>query len=410
MYRFATSATRDLHINDLRIALFNYICAKQSKKNFIVRIEDTKKAEETKDLQTLDLLSIFGINYDYLYYQSENFKYHLQFASSLMDKGKAFACFCTEKELKNQKTYSGKCINISQQELLNNNLPFTIRIKKPTSIMELEDTVQGTLSFSNDAIDSFIIMNREKYPTSAFSSACDDMLQGISHIIDKEKNLLKRAREELVRKSLGYNEKILYTHFSDIVCDESNNVKYLLDQGFLPQAIINYLLTLGYQSPKEIFTLEEALTWFRLENVAPTKIEFDIEKLRYINKKHIKAMDELELSTLIGYSSVDIGKLAKIYISQASTTLEIKKKIDSVFSQKNSEKYEQELATLKAIIKNAPYLETFEKFQAYLQEQSGLSEKELAQPLRFLLTASSSGPKLDELYDFIKHYLQEIAR
>jgi glutamyl-tRNA synthetase len=410
MYRFATSATRDLHINDLRIAIFNYICAKQSNKNFIVRIEDIKKDEEIKDLQTLDILSLFGINYDYLYYQSENFKYHLQFASSLMDKGKAFACFCTQEELKNQKTYSGKCINISQQELLNNNLPFTIRIKKPTALMQIQDTLQDELSFSNDAIDSFIIMSKEKYPTRVFACACDDMLQGISHIIDKEENLLNRAREESVRKTLGYDEKICYTHLTDILYEKDESIKHLLDQGFLPQAIINYILTLGNQTPKEIFTLEEALVWFKLDSIAQTQVKFDIKKLRLINKEHIKAMDALQLSTLIGYSSIDIGKLAKLYATQESTTLEIKEKIDCIFSQKNSEKYEQELATLKAIIKDAPYFENFENFQKYLQEQSGLHEQEIAKPLRFLLTADSNGPKLDELYDFIKHYLQEIAR
>jgi len=184
MYRFAPSPTEDLHVNSLRIALFNFICAKQSGDMFVVRIEDTdkKKNIEGKDQEILELLAIFGITYDSLYYQSENFKYHLQFASYLMDKKKAFACFCKEDELKSEK-YSGKCLHVSEEELLNNNLPFTIRIKKPENSITFKDTIKGKMNFSAEDVDSFVIMKKEKYPTYNFACAIDDMIQGIKYII-----------------------------------------------------------------------------------------------------------------------------------------------------------------------------------------------------------------------------------
>jgi len=161
MYRFAPSPTGDMHIGNLRVALFNFICAKQSGDMFIVRMEDTDKAKniENKDKEILDILAIFGITYDSLYYQSENLKYHLQFASALMSKGKAFACFCKTDKC------SGKCVNISQDELLNNNLPFTIRIKKPMDEISFKDTIKDEIAFKSEDVDSFVIMKKDKYPT-----------------------------------------------------------------------------------------------------------------------------------------------------------------------------------------------------------------------------------------------------
>lgn len=384
MYRFAPSPTRDLHIEDLRNALFNYICAKQNDKKFLVRIEDINKIKniDGKDQEILDILAICGMKYDYLYYQSENFKYHLQFASSLMDKGLAFACFCTTEE----DPYSGKCINISQQELLNNNLPFTIRIKKPKDSMQIKDTLQGDVTFKSDEVDSFVIMTQEKYPTYNFACACDDMLQGISHVIRGKEHLCDAARQELVRSSLGFNDKINYTHLPSIVSDEDISVKSLIDQGFLPEAIINYLISITNKTPKEIFTLDEAIEWFSLEDISNESVKFDIEKLKLINREHIKLLDEMELSKIIGYSSKDIGKLAKLYTKEANTTFEIKEIVDDIFAKKSSETYKDELEKLKAIVKDAPYFEKFDDFKTHLIKESDLEGENFLNPLSILIT------------------------
>jgi glutamyl-tRNA synthetase len=392
MYRFAPSPSQDIDINNLRIALFNYICAKQSGDMFIVRIEDTDKAKniEGKDQEILDILAIFGISYDNLYYQSENFKYHLQFASFLMDKKKAFACFCIEDELKTE-TYSGKCLHVSDDELLNNNLPFTIRIK-------------------NDE-DSFIIMKQDKYPTYNFACATDDMLQGVKYIIRDKDHILNTPKQEWIRKSLGYEDKIKYTHIPAIqnINDESS-VKWLLDLGFMPESIINYLILLGNEVPTEIFSIAEAMEWFEIDKISKEPSKFDIDKLRFINREQIKLVEDVELSKRLGYSCASIGKLAKLYTEESNTTAEIKSKIDTIFAPKSSDEYKEELDKLKEVVKDAPYFENFDEFKKYLKQKSGLKGKNFSNSLRVLLTGEQSGPNLEEVYPLIKNYLQETTK
>jgi len=413
MYRFAPSPTQDLHIDNLRVALFNFIRAKQSGGMFIVRIEDSDKAKniEGKDQEILDILAIFGITYDSLYYQSENFKYHLQFASALMNKGKAFACFCTEEETAIGK-YSGKCLHVSNEELLNNNLPFKIRIKKPEANITFTDSIKGLLSFTGDEVDSFVIMKQDKYPTYNFACATDDMLQGVKYIIREENHLKNTPKQEFVRKSLGYNKEIKYTHLPIILNtnDEKISVKWLLDQGFMPEAIINYLILLGNKTPTEIFSLDEAMKWFELDKLSKYSSTFDIDKLKFINREHIKRVENVELSKRIGYSCASIGKLAKLYIGEADTTAQIKEKIDLIFAPKKSEKYQESLDTLKEIVKKAPYFENFYDFEKYLGDKSGLKDENFYEPLSILLSGKISGPNLEDMYPLIRNYIQEIAR
>lgn len=393
MYRFALSSTRDMHISDLRVAVLNYICAKQSNSKFLVRIEDTDKVRniDGKDQEILDILAIFGLNYDYLYYQSENFKYHLQFASSLMDKGKAFACFCAQDNFEIEKCQSN-CVNISQEELLNNNLPFTIRLK-------------------SDDIDDFVIMNQKKYPTRTFSTACDDMLQGVKFIIQDKDNIEDTPRQKLVRASLGFEDEIQYIHLPSILnVNDVGSIKHLLDQGFMPEAITNYLLLLGNETPVEIFSLADTMDWFRVENISKKPIQFDTEKLQYINREHIKLVEDIELSKRIGYSCASIGKLAKLYTQEANTTSQIKVKVDLIFSEKSSEEYQESLDKLKDIVKKAPYFDEFSDFEKYLAKQSDLESEEFLKILQILLTGKQSGPNLSDLYPLIRNYIQEIAR
>jgi len=407
MYRFAPSPTKEIDVNQLRVALFNFICAKQSGDMFIVRIEDIEKNTKTKDQEILDILSIFGITYDILYYQSENFKYHLQFASSLMDKKKAFACFCTQDELLNNKC-SGKCLHISEDELLNNNLPFTIRIKKPQNSIKFTDTIKGNISFTPDEIDSFIIMEQNKYPTYNFASATDDMVQGIKYIIRSEEHLSNTPKQELIRKSLGYNDEIKYAHLPTIL--DTCSVKELLDQGYMPESIINYLILLGNTTPVEIFSLTEAMKWFELKNISKNKIKFDINRLNAINKEHIKLIEDVELSKRIGYSCASIGKLAKLYTKKCNTTFEIKEEIDTIFAPKKSDEYKENLDKLKKIVKDAPYFENFNEFKEYLEQKSKLKGKNFLEPLKILLLGKKSRVNLEEVYPLIKNYLQETTK
>ena len=384
MYRIAFAPTGDVSINDLRVALINYICAKQAHDQLIVRLQ-------VHDDTVLEMLLLFGISYQHLYDQRDNFKYHLQFASTLLDTKKAFICFCEN----DASPYDGTCENLSSEEILNTQKPFVIRMKK-----------------ADQNSDSFVIMRTDKYPTRIFASACDDMLQGVSSIIQEEAYRADAPKEASIRKAIGYNETISYTHVPSIVCQsDESSVKQLLDQGLMPEAIVNYLLLLENPTPTEIFTLSEATEWFDIKAISSNSLKFEIEKLQAINREHIIQLDDMELSKRIGYACENVGKLAKLYTKEASTTHEIKQKIDAIFAKKEPvSDYKQESLQLQNAILEAPYFEAFHDFKAHLLNVTGLKEEHLSVLLRFWFSGTHNGPGLDLLYPLIKTYLKEIVR
>lgn len=373
----------------------NYICAKQASEQLVVRIENGDKAcnIEGKEQEILEMLELFGIAYSQLYYQSNNFKYHLQFASTLLDTKKAFICFCPQEN--EASPCEGTCEHLSSEEVLNIPKPFVIRMKK-----------------SERTCDSFVIMRTDKYPTYTFACACDDMLQGVTTIIREEEQEHNAPKEEHIRKSIGYEQTMHYIHVPSIQSpkDESD-VKWLLDQGFMPEAIVNYLILLGNPTPTEIFTLEEAIAWFDIKNISKSPAHFDIDKLRFINCEHIKRIADMELSKRIGYACENIGKLAKLYTEEANTTYEIKQKVDALFAKKEFyAEFENESKLLQELIQKAPYFDEFDAFKAYLLEASGLKENSFFKPLHFWLRGTDHGPELALLYPLIKNYLKEIVR
>ncbi len=399
MYRFAPSVTKELTLNDIKIALFNFISSKQSDKKFIIRFDDRdiKKDQEIKDREILELLQLFGITYDEVLYQSNNLKFHRQLASKLLMDGNAFTCFCTpeiietKKEQAKQKgvdyKYDETCKKLSDAEVMANEKPFVVRIKK------LDD---------DKNIDDFVILKVDKRATHNFANSIDDMLSGISVVIDK-KEITNIQKQELIREYLGFDEKIEYILIPTI--EDDITIKELLENGYLPEAIANFLI-----NPKKIFKLDESLEWFDIKNISSDALTLDKDALNEINRKHIKLLPPLELAKLIGYSSKDIGELAKIYTAKSCTINEIKAKIDTIFSQKTLEDFGEKLEELKTIAKELPYFKEFDEFKNTLKNKSTFSEKDFDRQLRVLLTGALSGPSLDKIYPHIKNYLGEIIR
>ena len=432
MFRFAFPSTRDMHIGDLRIALYNFMCATQANDGLVIRIEDgdRKNIIEGKDQEVLDMLALFGISYTNVYYQSTHFKYHLQFASTFLDRKKAFICFCTEKDIEAKKEkartqgqlyhYDGTCENLESNTVLNNPHSFVIRMKKPDHTIAYEDQIKGHTTYAPQEIDSFVIMGTDKYPTYTFACACDDMLQGVSTIIRNEALMLSSPKEEFIRNSLGYDQAITYVHLPSIltltgeeICtnEDAFSIQSLLDQGFMPESILNYLILLGNDTPVEIFNMQEAITWFDIKRISQSPVFFEHEKLCFINREHIKRLSNMELSKRIGFACENVGRMAKLYAEEVSTTFEIKQKIDTLFAKKKFyPKFEQESEALQSLILNAPYLETFATFENYLLEHSTLKGDAFYKPLRYWLTGAEDGPELALLYPLLKNYLKEIVR
>ncbi len=433
MLRFAPSPTGDMHIGNLRVALFNHILSTQLNEELLIRIEDTDKKRniEGKDQEILELLNLFSINYTRVAHQSENIKYHTQMAMKLLLDKKAFNCFCSEaaldqdreiaKKEKKPYRYSGFCETISDEAKFNCNAPFVVRLRKPEKNVTFTDLVKGDFSYAPFDVDSFLILREDKSPTYNFACSIDDMLFDISTVVRGEDQLPNTPKQIHIRKSLGYDREINYIHLPMILDletgkkmskrDESSSVRWLIDQGYLPAAIANYLILLGYNPPVEVFTMEEAMEWFDINKVSKSAAKFDIAKLKYLNREHIKMMDELRLSKILGYADKDIGTLAKIYIEESDTIKELKEKTAAIFEPKKPlEGFEEEFIQLKICLQQAPYIENIDDLKIYITKQTGLKDNKLFTPLRYALTGSINGPTISEIYPLIKNYLGEIVK
>ncbi len=428
MLRFAPSPTGDMHIDDLRIALFNSLVSKQRDEPLIVRIQDTDT--EGKDKEVLELLGLFGIEYSNVIYQSNNLRYHRAMAISLLQDKKAFNCFCTAADLdrkrelaKTYKTtyhYDDTCTHLRPEETIDNENPFTIRLVRPAKTMKVSDVIKGETDFDPQDIDSFVIMDTEKLPTYDFACAVDDMLSDISIVIRGEDRLSNTPKQIAVRDALGYDKKAEYAHLPSILNDsdtkmsqkdEASSVKWLLEEGYLPDAIANYLILLGNKVPKEIFTVAEAMEWFDLDKLSDSPARFDLERLKSINREHLKRMDPTELSRYVGFADSDIGEVAKTYLGEACTFKELRTKIEPIFAEKKiPEMFTEAADKLRSTIVTAPFFEEFEMFESYLINETGLEGNSFSKPLRLLLTGAEDGPELADLYIHLKNYLGEIVK
>ena len=438
MLRFAPSPTGDIHIGNLRVAIFNYIVSKQRNEKLIIRIEDTdiERNIQGKDEEILNLLKLCGLEFYSVTYQSDNLRFHQQFASTLLEQKRAFNCFCTPEELDKKREeakkksmpfrYDGTCERLSDLEVLNTEKPSVIRIKKPDFDVKFTDIIRGEFSFSPEDVDSFILLRQNKKPTYNFACAIDDMLSDISLIIRGEDHLSNTPKQIAIRHALGYDKKIEYAHLPIILNNEgkkmskrdnSSSVKWLLKQGILIEAIVNYLILLGNKVPKEIFNLNEAIQFFDLKNISKNPAKFDMDKLRFINREHLKNYDEVELAKLlniINSNSQDklktVGELAKIYLEEASTLNELKFKLTPIVNKKvnkNSSQslnqFEKEIKILDEVTKNLfEKHKSFADFKKEAMKISGLKGKNFFKPLRLFLTGAENGPELSKIYPLIR--------
>lgn len=390
MLRFATSPTGDMHINTLRVAILNYLIAQQKDENFSVRIEDieSEKNIEGKDTEIMMILEKFALKHDSVFHQTQHLNLHQTLALRLLKEKKAFICKCTD-ETSSINQYENLSIE-EQNSLKENKTPITICTK-----------------------ESDVILKSDKTPTYDFAAACDDMMSSISLIICQEEYLSHAPKQIHFKKLLGYEEETEYIAIPTIIDRENRyTIKWLFEQGYIPDAILNYLLLIGYKNaPKEIFKLPEAIEWFKLENISKSSVEFDIEKLNIINREHLKEIDDKELSKLFGFADADIGKLAKLYLKELSTINELKQKIEAIFKPKDFRvDCGEEMKIIANIIANAPAFSTFKKFKEDIILKSGLDEDSISKPLKYLLTGTDDDSvALSEIYPFIKSYILEVA-
>lgn len=436
MLRFAPSPTGDMHIGNLRAAIFNYIIAKKHNEKFLVRIEDTDIARniEDKDKEILSLLNLFGLLWDKLVYQSENFAHHRRLAQYLIDKDLAFYCYCSKafleskrEEAKSQKKpfrYDEQWAEVEKQS----NPHPVVRIRGAREAISFIDSIKGEVRFEANEIDSFVILKEDGIPTYNFACAVDDMLYDVSFIVRGEDHVSNTPKQILIHRALGYDKVLGYAHLPIILGesgskmskrDSASSVAWLLQEGFLPQAIMNYLISLGNHTPSEVFTLKDCYEWFDIAHIAKSPVKFDIKRLRFLNREHLKRLNEQEFALLLESKDASIGALAKLYLQEASTLNEIRAKMNAIFTPKcisqsdNGEIYTQECLLLHQAIcdmieSHSEDLNTYECFKTALMQRTQLKGKKFFKPLRILLTGSTHGLELSEIYPYLRFFLRDI--
>jgi len=397
MLRFSQSPKGDMTMSDLQVALINYLVAQQKEDAFIVRIADLDKANiiEGKDTEIMQILEKFALIHQQVFHQSEHLHMHQTLAIRLLEEKKAFICTCYSHEtLRDQRPCQEQCVNKQMQTyrtLKEQKVPFVIRLKS-----------------SQTQPKEPILLYGDATPSELFASACDDMLNGIDCIIDTSSKKEEQPLILAIQEMLGYSAEVAYAYLPPLENDPT--IESLFIEGFIPDAIVNYLLRLSNpQAPQTIFTFPDAIEWFDLKQLPTEPIVFDKEALRTINQAHLMLMDNKQLSSLFGFADADVGKLAKLYLDKSATINELAQNIRPFFAPTSFQSpWEEEMKTLQSILQEAPMIHSFEAFEAMLIQKSGLNKNDLQTPLRLLLTGSDNGPELSRIYPLIKPYLLEV--
>lgn len=437
MLRFAPSPTGSMHIGNLRVALFNFVVAKQLKSPLMVRIEDTDLERNIpgKDQEILKILEMVGVSWDTLVYQSANLPTHLEYAQRLLDHNEAFYCHCTPAFLELKKTealrakkpfrYDDAWALLEKQS----NPHPVVRLKGSQQGLQFQDVIKGPLSFEPFELDSFVILRSNQTPTYNFACACDDLEYKISHIIRGEDHVSNTPKQILIQRALRRvlnlpERNITYAHLPIILNEEdgkkmskrheASSVGWLLKQGFLPQSIANYLVSLGYKPPKEVFDLAEAMTWFKIERLSPSSAKFSLSYLRYLNHKRLEDLSLEELGVLLDLDCPEKSKLARLFIQECSTLLELQEKLKAVFSPKDickeegGQNFKEKCLRLYHVLKDMPTYESFTDFKQIAMQKSQLKGKDFFKPLRLLLTGELHGIELALLYPHVRPFLDQI--
>ena len=437
--RFAPSPTGNLHIGGARTALFNWLFSKNQKGKFLLRIEDTdvQRSKDEYYEQIISTLKWLEINWDEEpYIQSKNIESHINIANTLLKNGYAYKCYCTEKELEEEKkiylekkipyTYSKKCRNILEE---NNNKSFVVRFKsKVEGKTILKDLVQGNIEINNSTIEDFVILRKDNKPTYNLSAAVDDYQMQISHVIRGDDHKINAFKQIQIFESMNWKIPE-YAHIPLIHSmegkklskrDDASTVEDYKKIGILPEALRNYLLRLGWSyKDKEIFSAQESIELFSLKNIGKSPSKLDFERIKSINEYYIKSTkDEILLEKLIHYSELYKEKIPKQFHETIKINLSfLKNKSKSLEDIYNNSKYifsyelnESELQKIDksklTIIKNIYFLIKKNKniSKDYLKsifdkiiETEKINFKDLGQPLRIILTGSEYGPAIYDI-------------
>ena len=327
--RFAPSPTGRMHVGNLRTALYEFLIAKHAGGDFILRIEDTDRERYVegavdiiyRTLEATGLVHDEGPDKDkgygpYIQSERQASGLYLKYAKKLIESGDAYYCFCDKDRLATLKTsvgedgkeitmYDKHCLHLSQEEIqanLDAGKPYVIRMNMPTEgTTTFVDELYGKITVENKELDDMILIKSDGYPTYNFANVIDDHLQEITHVVRGNEYISSSPKYQRLYEAFGW-EAPKYVHLP-LITDENHkklskrsghsSYEDLVEQGFLPEAIVNYIALLGWspEDNQEIFSLDELIKNFDYHKVNKSPSVFDITKLKWMNGEYIKAMD-----------------------------------------------------------------------------------------------------------------------
>ena len=442
--RFAPSPTGYLHIGGLRTSLYNYLWARKTNGEFRLRIEDTDTARNNEEAMKA-IISAFewvGLNYDgEVFYQSKRTDIYKVYIDKLLENGNAYKCYMSRDELdalrasqeaaKQNPRYDGTWRPETGKTLpeIPVGVEPVIRIKAPTSgSIEFEDGVKGSMKFDASTVDDFVIARSNGMPTYNFVVAIDDALMEMTDVIRGDDHLSNTPKQIVVYNALGFEVPKFY-HVPMINNPEGKklskrdgamDVMDYKNLGYLPEALLNFLVRLGWSNgDQEIFSMEEMLELFDPSNINKSASAYNAEKLLWLNSEYIKAVSNDRLIEELKFFNLDLShhpkrtELLDLAKQRAQTILELKKSVTDIIDIPNS--YDE--AGVKKFVKEdtkdflEKYLILLEQNKESLYDvskieeitkpfinENGLKFPQLFQPIRIALTGGTQAPSV---YDII---------
>ena len=420
--RFAPSPTGRMHVGNLRTALYAYLIAKHEGGKFMLRIEDTDQERFMEGALEIiyRTLAKTGLVHDegpdkdkgygpYVQSERQAQGLYLKYAKKLIEQGDAYYCFCDKERLESLKTevagkeitvYDKHCLHLSKEEIEANlaaGKPYVIRINMPTEgTTTFHDELYGDITVENNELDDMILIKSDGYPTYNFANVIDDHLMGITHVVRGNEYLSSAPKYNRLYEAFGW-EIPKYIHCPLITNEDHQKLSKrcghssyedLLDQGFLTEAIVNFVALLGWSpsSDNEIFSLEELVKEFDYHRISKSPAVFDMVKLRWMNGEYMKKMDddkfyELALPYLkeVITKDLDFHKIAAMVKTRIEVFPDIKDQVD--FFEKVPE-YETSMYVHKKMKTNEETsLQVLREVQPLLEAQEDFSNDALFEML-----------------------------
>lgn len=437
--RFPPSPTGYLHIGGARTALFNWLYARKTGGKFVLRIEDTDKVRSTKQSvdAIFDSLKWLGIDWDEgPFFQTERYGIYKKYIRQLVESGNAYYCDCTPEEVDVMRNtaracgkkpmYNGKC----REKNLKEKDGMVVRIKAPRmGTIVVDDIIKGSTAFQSSEIDDFIIQRSDGSPTYNLAVVVDDMTMGINTIIRGDDHLINTPKQILLYRAFGANLPV-FAHVPMVLGHDkarlskrhgAMSVSEYREMGFLPDAMLNYLVRLGWSfGDQEFFTREDLIEKFSLDHIGKSPSMFDIKKLKALNAKHIQAKTSHEIAeNLIPYlesrqikpdndTSLDLA--VETLQPRAKTLVEMAESIEFYF--KENVEFEEKAAKkflkpaiLDPLKKTGELIEALDSFTEKnleeifktIMEENDLKFGKIAQPVRVALTGTTVSPGIFEM-------------